>query len=175
MKWLRLSLGITLAFTAHLLMVRFSPAGGAAVNFLVIVLALYARRSSVGSAALVGGSLGWLADALVGSLYGLNGIAGTLAGAVCARVSQQVSYRQPALLGLVLAVMVVFQEVVVAALLRMLVPSPPAPDPAWVLMSALSTGVVGALLVVLLRRIEGSWGRYRRFRRPKVRLGSRRA
>ncbi len=175
MKLLRFALAVVLAYGAHMLLVRLFPSTGSVINFPTIVLVLFARKSSVLGAALFGGSLGWANDALAGSLYGLHGIAGTLAGAVCARAAQQVSFRQPALLTTMFAVAVVFQEVVVASLMRLLFPDPPAPDPMWALLSAVSTALVGGVFVLGLRRVETRWRRYRRVRRPKIRFQGRRA
>ncbi len=175
MRLLRFFLALACAIAGHLLLVRLFPGSGAAVSFSSIVLVLFAQGSPVLAAALMGAGIGWINDALAGSLYGLHGIAATLAAAICARAAQQVSFTQPALLAVAFAVAVTFQEVVVAGLMRVLFPNPPAPDPMWVLISAFSTALVGGVLVLLLRRFEARWLRYRRFRRPKVRFSGRRA
>lgn len=171
MKAIRFFVALICAVGAHLLLVRLLPEAGAAVSFLSIVLVLFAQGSPVLLAALMGAGIGWITDGLASSsLYGLHGIAATLAAAICARVAQQVSFTQPALLAAVFAIAVVFQEVVVAGLMRVLFPDPPAPDPAWVLVSAIATAFVGGVIVVAMRRFDQRWRRYRRLRRPKVRL-----
>lgn len=174
-KILRFAVAILFAFGAHVLLLRIHPGVGGAINLWCVLLVLFARRSSLAGAAVFGGILGWIQDALAGSLYGLYGIAGTLAAVLLARLSRQIRLQQIGLLAAMFAVVVAFQEVVVAALLRMLLSDPPAPDPLWVVLSACLTGVVGALVVAVLRRSTASWSRYRRLRRPKVRFEGRRA
>ncbi len=173
MKFVRWGLALLAAGLGHFLLVRLWPGAGSAVNFFAIVLVLFARRSGASSAAFVGGSLGWLQDALNGSLFGLHGIAGTVAGFAVARVSQQVRLEQPALLAVVFAVVVAFQEVVVAMLLSLLLPEPPVPEPLWVLIASIATGVVGGLLIHGLGRVSKRWSGYRRGRQPKMRFEGR--
>lgn len=175
MRALRFFLAWGCALAGHILLVRLFPEAGAAVSLTTIVLVLFAQGSGLLWAALMGAGIGWINDALAGSLYGLHGIAATLTAAICARAAQQVSFTQPALLAVVFAVAVTFQEVAVAVLMRLLFSDPPAADPTWVLVSALATALVGGLLVVGLRRFERRWTRYRRLKRPKVRLSGRRA
>lgn len=175
MKLARFVLLLALALGVHLLLIRISPGFGGTVDLFAILLVMTVRSMGMIPGALAGAVLGWFEDALGSSLFGLHGIAGTLAGAIVARVSQQVALKQPALLTGVFMLVVLFEEAVVAMLLRLLAADPPAPDPVWVSVSAAATALVGGLLIVVLRRFRGRWTRYRLGRRPKVRFQGRRA
>lgn len=175
MRFARFLLMLVLALGAHLLLVRISPQFGGTIDLFAVLLVMTVRSMGMLPGALTGAVLGWFEDALGSSLFGLHGIAGTLAGAIVARVSQQVSLKQPLLLTAVFGLVVLFEEAVVAVLLRLLAADPPAPDPVWVTASALATALVGGLLIVFLRRSRGRWARYRLGRRPKVRFEGRRA
>ena len=114
---------------------------------------------------------GLAADALSGALYGLHGFAGTATGFLIALVARQLVLQQLAIIGLLFAVAGVFHEVLLAGLLRLLLPEPPAPDFAWVGLRAAVSATCGVVAIAAWGSLRRRFSNWRRGRRRRVKMG----
>jgi rod shape-determining protein MreD len=162
--------GVALAFLGNLLLLRLSPDSSRWVDLFTVVIVLNAVASGP-AGAMIGGSLAGLAeDAVAGLVYGLHGFAGTLIGLLVQQGSRLLTVQHGVMVGGIAALAVLAQEVVIAALVRVLLADAQTPEPMWVGVRAAATGVVAGMVFAASRRSVGRLAGWRRGRRRRMRL-----
>jgi rod shape-determining protein MreD len=161
---LRFLLALALALLVHFVGLRLTPAFSQAVNPFVVVLALYALRGGplVGLAA--GVAVGLVEDALSGGLFGLYGCADTVVGFAVATVAQRVVIERAAGVFLTATAAASAQQAILIALQLLLLADAEVPPFLWVVIRALSCGLLAAAWYAgsgQWRRRLGAWRRHR--------------
>jgi rod shape-determining protein MreD len=157
-----------LAFIGHLLLLRLSPDSSRWIDLFSVVIVLNALSGGpVG--AMVGGSLAGLAeDAIAGLVYGLHGFAGTLTGFLVQQGSRLLTVQNGIMVAGIAALALLAQEVVIAALVRVLLADAQTPEPLWVLVRAGTTGALAGAVFSASRRSAGRFALWRRSRQRRV-------
>lgn len=161
---------LVLAVIAHAVGVRLHP-GFAQTFDLFVTLAVLKALDGDSATGLLGGlAAGMAHDALTGGLFGLFGLADTIVGYGMARLSQRLVIERALGVFPVAAVAAVVQQALVVGLALLMLPDPRLPDPRWLAVRALTTGLLATLLYASSRWWAGSGGRRRRRRRDKIQL-----
>lgn len=137
-----------------------------------LVLALVRALDSRPVPAMVYGMLaGWTADALAGTPFGMYGVANTLTAFIVAAAAQRlVIERAPGRMG-VSAAAAVFQLLILYVLARVFLVSGDQPEVLWMVVKALTTGVLTAIAIGLSASLRRRWARARRDRGSRLRFG----
>lgn len=162
--------GVLLALAIELIAGQLHPSGAQAVEPLLVLIVLYAVEGNLVIGMLVGLVAGLVEDRAFSPLIGLHGFSGVLVGYLAARVARQVEIQHTAMIALVGFVAVPLRAVIEALLMRLLLATPPVPEPGWILTQALTTAALAALVVEGGRWAERRWHGYRR-RRRRVSMG----
>lgn len=170
MRAVRFLLGLFAVFLLHLVAERFAPPVAGAIDLFVVLIVFNALDGDLPAGMLGGLVAGLAADTLSGALYGLHGFSGTLTGFLAAMVARQLVVQQPAIIGLLFAVAAVFHEVVLAGLLRLLVPQPPAPDFASVGLRGATSALIGAVALASWSVLRARFVNWRQTRRRRVKM-----
>ena len=163
MAAVRLVVALAVAVGVHALGVGLVPGFARVVDvfLLVTVLQGLSGRSLAG---LTGGlAAGLTHDALTGGPFGLHGFADTLVGYLTARLAQRLVIQRASGVALVVAGLTIVQQLLLLLVHGLAAPPVPWPDPAWLLLRALTCGLLGGMLVLL----RGLWHRGRRARRRR--------
>ncbi len=172
MAVVRFLLALAAAALLHLLGSRISGHFPVVVD-LFLVVALWAARSGHLTAAIAAGSAaGLVTDALTGGPFGLYAFADTIVAYATAFAARRLVIERAFGVFLLHAMAVAVQQAVILGLLRALSAGPSLPGLTFVGFRMLATGALGTLAAVGARRLERRWGRYRRGRRSKLRIGS---
>lgn len=151
MRILKFAAGLTLAVLAHAAAVRLVPEATVAVDLFVVVVVLNALDGNSLAGVAGGLAAGMVQDVLTGGLFGLFGFANTLVGYLAARsVQRLVIERASGVLPLV-AVAAAVQQAIVVGLAYVLLPDARFPDPRWLALRVVSSGLVGMVAYALDR------------------------
>ncbi|HVS63678.1 MAG TPA: rod shape-determining protein MreD [Thermoanaerobaculia bacterium] len=162
--------GLVLAFLGNLLLLRLSPDSSRWIDLFAVVIVLNALGSGP-AGAMIGGSLAGLAeDAVAGLVYGLHGFAGTVIGFLVQQGSRLLTVQHGVMVAGIAALAVLGQEVVIAALVRVLLAESQTPEPLWVGLKAANSGVLAGVVFAASRRSAGRFALWRRSRRSRVRI-----
>ncbi len=149
MRAVRFVLALAAAVAVHTLGTRLVPGFSRFVDLFLVVAVL--QGLSGRSLAGLGGGLaaGLTHDVLSGTPFGLYGFADTLVGYLTARLAQRLVIQRASGVVLLVAGMSLVQQLTL--LLVHLLAAPPVawPDPRWLLLRALTCGVLGGMLVSL--------------------------
>lgn len=171
MKPLRFLGALLLTVVAHVLTERLSPTASQALDFFLVLTVLNAVSGS-SLAGMLGGTLAGLTeDTLSGNVFGLYGFAGTILGYAAARISQRLVLRQAPGVLLLIAAAVLLQAVVLLAVSALALPQLLLPDPLWLVIRAGCSGVLGALLYLLVGRWQQGADARRKRRTRRLKLG----
>lgn len=161
---LRFLLALALALLVHLIGLRLSPAFPLALNPFVVVLALSALRGGPLVGLGAGVVVGAVEDTLSGGVFGLYGCADTVVGFAVATVAQRVVIERAAGVFLAATAASAAQQAIVIALQLLLFADAEVPPFLWVVVRALSCGLLAAAWYAgsgQWRRRLGAWRRHR--------------
>jgi len=167
----RFALALALAVLAHAAGVHLYPAFGRAVDLFLVLAVLHALDGDSRAGLLGGLAAGTAHDALAGGLFGLFGFADTIVGYGVARLSQRLVIERPSGVLPVAAVAAVVQQAVAVGLAVVLLPEPRLPEPVWLAVRAVTSGVLGTLLFAFGRWWRGGADRRRQRKRERIQLG----
>ncbi|HEX2254799.1 MAG TPA: rod shape-determining protein MreD [Thermoanaerobaculia bacterium] len=146
MRAARFLAGLLLVLLFHSLGVAVMPEFGRAVDLFLVLTVLVALRGRTLDGMLAGLVAGLSHDVLTSSLFGLHGFADTLLGYGTARLVQRVVVERASGLLLVGFAASVVQQALLACLVLLLQPQLALPDPLWIGLRALITGVLTVVL-----------------------------
>lgn len=167
---LRAVLALALAVAAHLVGVALWDEFSRLVDPFLLVTVYVGLSGRAGVAQLVGAAAGVAHGALAGTLFGLHALANTVVGYSTAVAIQRVVVQRRGIEVVLFALGAILQQTIVVVLLLALVDDPELPAVPWMLGKVVTTGAVGALLVLVSRLLRHRWRRWRRSRRRRLRL-----
>jgi len=170
-RMMRFLAGLAAVVLAHAVGVRLHPEFPQAVDLFIVLVVLHGLDGRSAPALAGGLAAGMVQDALTGGLFGLYGCADTIIGYGTARASQRLVIDRAGGVLPLAAVAAVVQQVVVVGLATAMLPDPRLPDPLWLIVRAVSSGLLATLLYA-----GGGWwrrdaDRRKRRRRERLQLG----
>lgn len=171
MKIVRFLLMLGMVVAVHYVGVEVWPPFAQAIDLFLILTVLNALDGNSLAGMLGGLAAGFVQDALSGGPFGLHGFILTLVGYVTARVAQRLVVQRAS--GVLSVVVVAFlgQQILLVLLGLMLAGEPELPEPLWVSVRAVVTGVVGAVAYAAGVRLARLRKERRRRRSKPLRLG----
>ena len=140
----RFAVALAIALLVHLAGLSVWPWFSQAVNPFLVVLAFYALRAGTLAGLSIGVLLGAVEDGLSGGVFGLHGCADTAVGFAMAAVAQRVVIDRTAGVFLAATAASSAQQGILIVLQLLLFPDPEVPKLIWVLVQALSSGLLTA-------------------------------
>ena len=139
---------------------------------LFLLLAIFNALDGDTFAGLAGGLVaGLVADAVSGGLYGLHGLADTIVGYGTAFATQRLVVQRPPSVFLVFSLAAALQQLMLASVTLLMLPSPELTAYPWVLTKVVVTGVLGVLTFVASNQLQARYALWRRTRTVRVRMG----
>lgn len=170
MRLLKLIGALVLCISLHAVGVHLTETFSRAVDLLLVLTVARALRSTPVTAMLIGALAGWLLDGLSGGPLGLYGIADTVTGFVTAVAAQRLVIERGPGVFAAAAVAALVQQLVLAALAALFLPTAETPSLAWAAVKMLTTGVLVVLGRGLASRLGHRWGELRRARSSRLRF-----
>jgi len=171
MRALRFTAALVVAALIQFTGMQVFPWFTLAVDLFLVILVFNAMDGSTVAGMLGGCVAGLLTDALTGGPFGLFGFAGTVVGFGVATAAQRLVIQRASSSLLVFCLGAAAQQAIVLTLALLLLRAPEAPDPRWIVVKVVSSGVLGLGLYLsrgrFLRRME-TW---RRARTARIRFG----
>ncbi len=161
------------ALVLHLIGRHFHPDLPQAIDWFLPVLVLLALSGSSFAGVAGGLAAGLLEDAVTGGYYGLYGFADTLVGYATARLAQRLVIQRAVGVFAIASFASALQQVLVIALSLFLLPEAGVPEPFWVVVRALTTGLVGMLIYSGTDRFRKAAESHRKQRLSRLRMDSR--
>lgn len=149
MRVVRVVLGLLAAVAVHTLGVHLVPGFSRFVDLFLLITVLGGLSGHSLTGLTSGLAAGLTYDALTGSPFGLFGFTNTLVGYLTARVTQRLVIQRASSVGLLTAGFAIVQQLVLLMVHALAAPPVPWPDLRWLLLRALTCGVLGGMLVSL--------------------------
>jgi rod shape-determining protein MreD len=167
-----LTAAVALAILAHFVGMALLPGAARLVDFLLVVVVLYALTGRSLSALLLGLAVGLFYDSLATGPFGLFGFADTIVGYAAARIAQRLVIQRPTGVLAVVGFASALQQAIVAVLTYLLLPVAAASEPLWVVLArCAATGLVGMIVYVALIQGRRAVDARRRGRLGRLRMG----
>jgi len=171
MRTLRFILALALCVLIQTAGLEIWPYFTRAVDVFLVLTLVRALDSRPVPAMIYGMLAGWTADALAGAPFGMYGIADTLTAFIVAMAAQRlVIERTPGRVG-VAAAAALLQLATLAVLARVFVISGDRPEVIWMVLKALTTGLLTALVISAGGAARRRWARAKRDRGSRLRFG----
>ena len=170
MAALRYLAALGAALLLHLIGARIHPNLPQAIDWFLPVLVLLALSGSSFAGIAGGLAAGLLQDGLTGGLYGLHGFADTVVGYATARLAQRLVIQRAVGVFAIASFASALQQVILIALSLFLLPQASVPEPFWVVVRALSTGLVGMLIYSGSDRFRKAAESHRKQRLSRLRM-----
>ncbi len=169
---LRFLAALLLVVGLHTLASRLMPWFSSTVDMFLILAIFSSLGRSPAWSCLAGTVTGLAADSLSGGLFGLYGFANTLTAWGAAQVQQRIVLHQPVTVGLLMSAATAVQMTTLAVLFSLLLLGSEGPSPGFMLLRMLTSGILGAVLFVTIRRFERFEKKWRERRGRRLRIES---
>lgn len=171
MRVIRFFIALAVCVVVQTVGLQISPTFTRAVDVFLVLVVVRSLSSSPAQAMLYGLVAGWTADALAGLPFGTFGIADTLTAFAVAMVAQRlVIERSLSRFGIFTAAALV-QIAALTLLARVFVAAGDAPGIVWVVVKALTTGLLATLVMGVAASMTRRWSQARRDRGSRLRFG----
>lgn len=170
MAALRYLAALGAALLLHLIGARIHPHLPQAIDWFLPVLVLLALSGSSFAGIAGGLAAGLFQDGLTGGLYGLHGFADTLVGYATARLAQRLVIQRAVGVFAIASFASALQQVILIGLSLFLLPQASVPEPFWVVVRSLSTGLVGMLIYSGSDRFRKAAESHRKQRLSRLRM-----
>ncbi len=170
MRVLKFIAALVAVLCLQLLGVWLHPNFPRALDLFLVLTVLYALRGKSLVGLLAGLAAGLTADTLSSGPYGLFGFTDTLVGYATARVSQRLVIQRASQIFLLTTAAIVVQQLLLTALAYLLLDQGGLPDLAWLLIKAVTGGLVAFLTILSSAALRRSRERRRRGRLERLRL-----
>ncbi len=170
MRILRFLAVLVAVVCLQLLGARLYPNFPRAFDLFLVLTVLCALRGNSTVGLLAGLATGLTADALSSGPYGLFGFTNTLIGYSTARVSQRLVIQRASQVFLLTAATVAVQQLLLTGFAYLLLDKGELPDLAWLVIKAVTGGLVAFLTIVLTAALRRTRERRRRGRLERLRL-----
>lgn len=161
---------LLIALLTHLIGARYLAEWSSVVDLMLVVLVFNALDGDT-LGGLVGGLVaGWATDAIAGTPFGLFGAVDTIIGYGAAFAVQRVVIQSAAGAALFFAVAALCQQGLLLGLSLMLLVAPENSAFGWLPIKVAATGILGAALFDLRRRLTSKVDLWRHTRRTRIRL-----
>ena len=171
MRVIRFFAALAICVVVQTVGLQISPLFTQAVDVFLVLVVVRSLTVSPAQAMLYGLIAGWTADALAGLPFGTFGVADTLTAFAVAMVAQRlVIERSFSRFGIFTAAAVV-QIASLAVLARVFVAAGDVPGIVWVVVKALTTGLLATVVMGVGASMRRRWSRARRDRGSRLRFG----
>lgn len=167
---LQFAAALIAAVLFHLIGVRLVAEWSLMLDLMLIVVVFNALDGSTPAGMIGGLAAGWATDALVGPVFGIFGLVDTIIGYGAAYAVQRIVIQRPAGAALFFALAVACQQGLVLALSLLLLSDPEIPAYHWLVIKAGATGLLGAIVFYLRRRVASQVDLWRHTRQTRIRL-----
>jgi rod shape-determining protein MreD len=161
---------LLIAVLAHLVGARFLAEWSSALDLMLIVLVFKALDGNTLGGLVAGLLAGWATDAVAGTPFGLFGVVDTIIGYGAAFAVQRVVIQRAAGAALFFAVAALCQQGLLLGLSLLLLVAPESSAYSWLPIKVAATGILGAALFHLRRRLTSKVDLWRHTRRTRIRL-----
>lgn len=161
---------LLIALLTHLIGARYLADWSNVLDLMLVVLVFNALDGDT-LGGLVGGLVaGWATDAIAGTPFGLFGAVDTIIGYGAAFAVQRLVIQRAAGAALFFAVAALCQQGLLFGLSLWLLVTPESSAYAWLPIKVAATGILGAALFHLRRRLASKVDLWRHTRRTRIRL-----
>ena len=158
------------AVLLHLIGVRFVAEWPLVLDLMLIVLLFNALDGNT-LGGLAGGLVaGWATDAVAGTPFGLFGAVDTIIGYGAAFAVQRIVIQRAAGAALFFAAAALCQQGLLLGLSLLLLAAPETSAYSWLPVKVAATGLLGAMLFQMRRRLSSRLDLWRHTRRTRIRL-----
>ncbi len=169
MRNLRFAGAVLLAVLAHSAGAQLWGDFPSAVDLFLVLVVFNALGGSPLSGLVGGLVVGLIADAFTGGVYGLNGFADTIIGYSTAYAAHRIMIQRAASVFVLFALAAALQRGILIGLALAIVPDPGLPSFFWSLVTVGTSGLVGAVVWGLGRRMTGRWKSWKSSRSLRLR------
>lgn len=141
-----------------------------AVDLFLVWTALVALGGNSLVGLVAGAVAGLIQDSLAGTPFGLYGFANTLVGYGVARLAQRLVVQRFVSVVLVIAGISLAQQLLVALVSLLVLPTPQIATPGWLAGQAIGCGLVGGAMFYLMDAWRGVAAKRRRRRTRRLKL-----
>ena len=171
MRALRLALAFLVVAVLHFIGMQIVPWFFLAIDLFLVVMVFNAMDGDTLAGMLGGTAAGLLTDALTGGPFGLFGIADTIVGYSTAAAGQRLVIQRASSSLLVFCLAAAAQQALILGVEFLILPSPEALDPRWILIKVVTSGILGLILYQSRARFLVKMDTWRRNRTSRVRFG----
>jgi rod shape-determining protein MreD len=171
MRVVRFFAALALCVIVQTVGLQITPAFTQVVDVFLVLVVVRALGSSPAQAMLYGLIAGWTADALAGLPFGTFGVADTLTAFAVATVAQRLVIERSLSRFGVFGAAALLQIATLALLARVFVAAGDIPGILWIIVKALTTGLLATVAMGVGASARRRWSRARRNRGSRLRFG----
>jgi len=144
-QWLRFGIGLVTALVLHSILDRLAPQSLAIIDPYLVLVVYFGTAGQLGGAIIAGVVAGFAQDALSGAILGVHAFSLTLTGYLVAWLNSRLVLKGTLAFGACVFAATIFNEVIIALLVALLVAQPLDLLPPGLLWKTVGTTILGMI------------------------------